>query len=123
MVSDRLLPPESGRRYEDAPILRLDAKTALLAAALFGGGTIGGGALSLNSHRLPPEVVESIGDTKRVVELLREQLAAINLRLAAMSANGDGTERETKRLAQRIEDQERRIRELELQMPRRAMAR
>lgn len=57
-------------------LLEVDARTALLAAAMFGGFGLGGGGLSYVTSSMPTEVKAQIGQVPEAVRLAGEARAA-----------------------------------------------
>jgi outer membrane murein-binding lipoprotein Lpp len=97
--------------------IAINSRTLVLVAALLGGGTIGGGAISL-STKLPDDVRENIADTKRMMESLRSDIGAINIKLNAMTKDQEMANRDAERINSTLLKHEDRIRSLEDRVPR-----
>lgn len=95
--------------------LTFDARTLMLTAVLFGGGTVGGGTISaIAGDRVPTDVRESIASTRQTVERLDDQLRKIEQTLLKSTAGDEAIREDTKRLERLLDDHERRLRELEV---------
>jgi len=91
----------------------LNARTLILVAALDLGGATGGGVVSAATGTIPADVVETLNDTRTMVEGMRQSISNLHDSLIKLDAQRENQRDVIQRNVSMLADHEARIRHLE----------
>ena len=91
----------------------LNARTLILAAALALGSATGGGVVSAATGKIPPDVLETLNDTRTIVEGMRQSISRLNDALIRLDTQRENELSVIQRNVASLADHEARIRHLE----------